>query len=986
MVTVDEVKKAYVKMKSDIYYSNNIKYKYMIADFESKENFEKTFDEVAKIYNGDLKLFDLYLDKISIFSLPKKVEKKASKNIIYGLTDENYVDSVNFFIDAPIEIFLLDVLWTLDVGKECYNKKILDDDSIYGNVLSSFKLFESEIDNSTFFEPYFYKYTSWRNNAFSAIRRLNPNDDLILINYDIKQYYYNYYVNFDEIKDYLQLDNDVNCLVIEKIYSKYNNLLKKYKKLKKNTKRYVLPIGLYSSKIISNIALSKYDKYVRGQVEGKGYYGRYVDDMIIVYPLSDATIKNKKELNIEKIIENTFGFLTFKDNECFIPFKHLQLKDNNFVNKLEINPKKIDMYYFKKADKDILSKIYKNKILMRVSDVGYYVEDAITEKTLVNELFRYQSSEYLNKISDLKTTSIDKYSLSIMLTKLFNLYKNVSKEDIEKEGSKIAEMLIDVLSNDEGIKYHQFWEKIFNLLNIFGRKYVKRYYDNMFKYISNNIKFVFENGDYKNEEKVKKMTNYNLILILKHLKNMTLSAKKIDKNINSDKWLKSLMINRNITTKPLYLLRKNKISDYVYELDEKKKEYLPYWVSIEELSAYFSMQEIFNNCSNINYDQIIDEYCKINKIEKDMFVTPHNIGAVYYDERAIRKHEFEYTANNGKQIVKLLNQLVAPKRGINETDEDYKERLENYTKKLIDYGDYNIGIASIPLKENILKEKLKKKETYCDVKYKRLINHILNEAIKNKIDHLVLPELSIPFSWMLDIMFFARRHNIQVTFGLQFIVNKSVGSKEQRVANCVASLYPFKVCSVYKLMFCDMREKKYYTYEEIEMFNENKLLFNDAEKRSPKIVSFRNGFFTNLLCYELTSLKERCDLLDSITNLFVPVFNRDTNYFSSIVDATARELYCYVSLANTSEYGDSKITGPFPTIYKDIVRLKGGKNGYLAVGKVDIKSLHNNRAEGNKKHEDKKYKPLSAGAHIGIVVKRETDDFDKEYFSLECDD
>ena len=72
------------------------------------------------------------------------------------------------------------------------------------------------------------------------------------------------------------------------------------------------------------------------------------------------------------------------------------------INKLEINPKKIDMYYFEKADKDILSKIYKNKILMRVSDVGYYVEDQITEKTLVNELFRYQNSEYLNKISDLK--------------------------------------------------------------------------------------------------------------------------------------------------------------------------------------------------------------------------------------------------------------------------------------------------------------------------------------------------------------------------------------------------------------------------------------------------------------------------------------------------------------------------------------------------------------------------------------------------------
>ena len=321
MITLDEVKKAYVKMKSDIYYSNNIKYKYMIADFESKENIEEIFAEVAKIYNGDLELFDSYLEKISIFSLPKKVDKKAMENIIYGLNDKNYVNSVNFFIDAPIEIFLLDVLWTLNVGKECYVNKILDYDSIYGNVLSSFKLFESEIDNSTFFEPYFYKYTAWRNNAFSAIRKLNPNDDLILINYDIKQYYYNYYANFDEIKSYLQLDNDVNCLIIEKIYSKYNGLLRKYKKLRKDSNRYVLPIGLYSSRIISNIALSKYDKYVKDFVKDKGYYGRYVDDMIIVYPLSSNDIKKDNELKIENIIDKTFNFLKFEDkNPLFLHY------------------------------------------------------------------------------------------------------------------------------------------------------------------------------------------------------------------------------------------------------------------------------------------------------------------------------------------------------------------------------------------------------------------------------------------------------------------------------------------------------------------------------------------------------------------------------------------------------------------------------------------------------------------------------------------
>lgn len=127
----------------------------------------------------------------------------------------------------------------------------------------------------------------------------------------------------------------------------------------------------------------------------------------------------------------------------------------------------------------------------------------------------------------------------------------------------------------------------------------------------------------------------------------------------------------------------------------------------------------------------------------------------------------------------------------------------------------------------------------------------------------------------------------------------------------------------------------------------------------------------------MTSLKERAKLLDSITNLFVPVLNMDTNYFSSIVDSTARELYCYVSLANTSIYGDSRITAPFKTVEKDIVKLKGGKNGYLVVGVVNISELREQRRENNGK--DKKYKPLSANS------KREIELFEKEDKSVKMD-
>ena len=57
--------------------------------------------------------------------------------------------------------------------------------------------------------------------------------------------------------------------------------------------------------------------------------------------------------------------------------------------------------------------------------------------------------------------------------------------------------------------------------------------------------------------------------------------------------------------------------------------------------------------------------------------------------------------------------------------------------------------------------------------------------------------------------------------------------------------------------------------------------------------------------------------------LFVPQLNKDTNYFSAIVESTSRDLHCFVIQANTSAYGDSRITAPYKTEEKNILQIKG---------------------------------------------------------------
>jgi hypothetical protein len=78
--------------------------------------------------------------------------------------------------------------------------------------------------------------------------------------------------------------------------------------------------------------------------------------------------------------------------------------------------------------------------------------------------------------------------------------------------------------------------------------------------------------------------------------------------------------------------------------------------------------------------------------------------------------------------------------------------------------------------------------------------------------------------------------------------------------------------------------------------------------------------------------------------LIASEYNRDTNYFSNIVESISRDLHVYFAQVNTSQFGDSRITQPSRTEIKDILKLKGGENDTILVGKIDLGKLRNSNA------------------------------------------
>jgi hypothetical protein len=253
-----------------------------------------------------------------------------------------------------------------------------------------------------------------------------------------------------------------------------------------------------------------------------------------------------------------------------------------------------------------------------------------------------------------------------------------------------------------------------------------------------------------------------------------------------------------------------------------------------------------------------------------------------------------------------------------------------------------IGVVSIKLN---LKDIEDAYTTTPNLSYSRLKKYItiLNQSIQknHKVDLLIFPEVSVPYAWVSLFAKFAKKNNIGIIFGVEHIRIKD------KVSNYTCIMLPFKIGS-YTEVFINFESKKHFSPNEkiaIEsrsyIANENKL------KKEPTLYKWRGCLFSIFNCYELTDIDYRGRLKGKVDFVVAIEYNKDTNYFSNIIDSLSRDLHCYVVQVNTSDYGDSRIVQPSKTEKKDIVKLKGGENIYLVVNEIDIKKLRKFQLDGH---------------------------------------
>lgn len=942
------LKGAYRKLKSYYYYNKNfLLMRKKITDFEfNPDKMEETFSIMAKVLaetNSDesRKYINNLIDSIDFYVLPKKFQSNVNSEetpVSNTIQRDKKMTAVNFFIDADIEIYIFDTLWTVLAAKMDKDNNLLSY-NVYGNTINMSALFPTEeiinFNSRNLFNRYFYKYTAWRNNAFNALEKnYNHHKDSVLLSLDIKSFYYSVAFNFEKLGEYFDDHFYISLIapltnILKNAYSVYLSKIVKFRKdlgfLGKNETP--LPIGLFSSMLLGNIYLREFDKQIES-IKDLSYYGRYVDDILLVFNKTVTSTDTTMNILEKVLVEND---ILESNGEYYSLKKYPALK---------IQSDKIKVLYIDHNESKAIIDIYNNTIRIIPSQMDPIPNANLDLQSFDETAYNIDKLTKENKIRDIGFGNIDPFRVGQFFSALPYRYAhiNIGGTKLRKEIDSHIDQVKKFFAGSQSIEFHTHWLNYIYFLVITQRNKQLRDFITDTKDRINTLLSDLDKSMYKYarsiNKKVKETLLHHLVICLETA--LSLDIDTVDKHFNHYKYgviktINSNMFQHNFVSIPLanYLEYVNPISyckmdledigQYPKELEKSFKiTWSPRFIHYDELLLLlFYNHHKMNRGQNFVYTQevLIDKYAKVNHINNPPF---------YIDRVPIFDDYDEY----------LLERISVPV-------EDYE-----IPEKV------NIAVGSIEITEQKCADGL---DRWKNISFneKKLFYDILTQShncFKPKekdTSLLVFPEFYFPIYWIRDLIRFARDGQIGIVTGLQYLKDN-----DNHVYNYLLTILPFKSGKKgYRNAFIHIREKNDYSPIEFLELAKKGLFCKNREIASYQIFHWKGIRMAPIECFELTDvqvramLKGRCDLIAA------PVFNPDTTYFSNIIDSTVRDIHTFIVQANTSHLGDSRVTGPYDRDNKDIYKMKGGDNDHVVIGTVEFKKLKDFQANYYKEFE-----------------------------------
>ena len=916
------VKNVYWKLKTFLYSDKTLFYqRERIALFEDDDNFNNKLCDLARaLFDEDFNYFEKQILETSFFLKPKKFKSDNKESDIFKIEEnkEAKMSEINFFIDCSVELLIVDFLYMLLIKK--ISLDYIDYSSSFagkfknGIFLKNTDLISGvDFDSNRCFDYYFKSYKRWRDTAFKKVEEYSKNYSCgsVLFSLDLQSFYYSVCFSFESMHNQLMNDdrlNKVNFIenLVSALYKSYFLKIKKYRKhLKIDENNTPFPIGLYSPIVLRDIYMNSIDKKI---LDSKNllYYGRYVDDILILFSKDESYSDNNfiDHFLIEQGILKQDGKKSFS----FVDYPNLKTsfdaKDKYFV--------------FKGGEESKLIKAFKDVLNKNSSEYNLLPDVDFIESDFDSRVYSIIFNDASHTLRNLNLLISDISSASHYMRSVTKIFKGTSFATMNEFSEKFINQLNNFFDDCLIIQHHQAWPTLFESYMVLGNennKYFNELYRKIIRYINSLDENVVLNDDLYN-----KRFSHRLINILKeNLKSLLNGAVAYACSLNpkyyinhNSKILKlisafrnSNMFDQSLCTVPLIGCLKNvdknislldpsfnsylnKINSFEFDLD--KVVYAPYFFTYFDLNHILLLKSIQTG-TDFNFDNVTELFNEFNHIKSNPPISEETLDNIEYC--TINKYTY-------KTIVG-------------------KDNLETF------------GLVNVSYDEKYIRNYLFNPYSAFDIRNKIKLIRILLDSKAQGISFVVFPELCMPIEWIKDISLFLTKNKMSMIFGALYLIDKKTAH------NFVVTLISFG-SKKFSYLHEIIREKIHYPPTELQILSSAKLTAINKKPRLD-IISNKDFSFSNLLCFELTDINLRALLKDNIDLLIVPELNHDTNYFGSIIESTARDLYIYVLQENTTKYGDSRITGPFDTVNKNIIQFKGGENNFVVAQRIDFKQF-----------------------------------------------
>jgi hypothetical protein len=668
-------------------------------------------------------------------------------------------------------------------------------------------------------------------------------------------------------------------------------------------------------------------------------------------------------------------------------------------------PQKTLLYYFDNEESTAVIDKLKQELEERASEFRDFPEDSEGEESFDEQAYHLIFDGSEGKIRTLKDYKENRYGLSVFLAnRIFAALRRSKKVDKEE-----SEKLLKLFKGLNNLEHFRLWEKVFTFflanenpegfVSFYKHTYseIKKLNDNgdrkiqgseiahtdvatsLFKYfdISLEMPLALNPGFIKKDSKAHK----DLVIFknthdweLEFVNSITVQG--VDQ-LGITRFRKSNLIRHHYVSHPLL--------NYTKEARAKKinlaSRSLPEAEKIKPERLEFSEASLSLSPRMVKFWE-----CCIAVVNSEMLIRSAGL-VINFDERYQNTTLFTDSENEDDFILKKAYELYSRINAVHFSTEHpnkndfykrfYKkvsgsngERTVEINELQINKGNKfqenpNISIANTQVSVKNIEASIKGKPNLSNQRYKTFAK-LLKESRIGGANVFILPEFSVPYEFVPSLAKYTDKNQMAIIAGLEHWNVKDI------VYNFIVSIIPVTINGIRDAVVL-YRLKNHYAHVE-------ELIIRGFGYKVPKpvpyrydLINWRNLYFTSFYCFELADTYHRSIFRAKIDLLIASEWNKDTPYFSNIVEALSRDLHCYIAQVNTSQYGDSRLTQPTESARKDLLKLKGGKNDTILIEEMNINLLREfqlKHFERIKADNDETFKPMPPDWDRTLVNKR----------------